>query len=307
MRTTETLELRGSLGAYGRGVLGALVMAVALGTAVALSDVAHARYGVDGFPRLLLAGVVCTGLAVPWIAWIRRRLDRRSLSGLGLPGLRRSLGTFGLGALVTTGAAAVTFGLGAAAGWIAFGELAAGPLAVFLASNTLIAFLYEALPEELTLRGYAYRSLSSGLSRWTAALWTTVLFLLVPAGASVVQAGATAVLGGEVRAPRLAPGGQDPVAYLVLLTFFGTTLVVARVVTGSVWASIGVHLAFLTVNRIVLSSPAAGTGWSASFTMPDAVLLIPAYLFLAALGFLIYGRWRRRGIGWRDRDPEPLP
>jgi membrane protease YdiL (CAAX protease family) len=50
------------------------------------------------------------------------------------------------------------------------------------------AFLYEALPEELTLRGYAYRNLNATLRRWTASLVVVLLFLMVPAFSSLFAA-----------------------------------------------------------------------------------------------------------------------
>jgi hypothetical protein len=47
------------------------------------------------------------------------------------------------------------------------------------------------------------------------------------------------------------------------------------------------------------------TGWSVALASPDAILLIPAYLLIAAGLFLVLARWQRRRLGWRDRDPEP--
>jgi membrane protease YdiL (CAAX protease family) len=286
-----------------RGLLGALVMAFALGTATAAGDVAQMRFGASGIALQLVRAIVCSALAVSLIVLLRRKLDRRPMEGLGLPGLRDSARTFGLGVLLTGGAAVATFGLGGALGWVRVGAVSWSVLLAFIGVNTLVAFLYEALPEELTLRGYAYRNLNAKLRRWTAALWVTGLFLVVPALSSVFAAAVGAALGGPTRTPRLVPGGEDPVAYLILLTVFGAALIVARIVTGSVWAAIAVHLTFLTVNRLVLMRPEE-TGWSVGLTSPDAILLIPAYLLITAGLFLLLARWQGRRPGWRDRDPE---
>ncbi|CAM5529089.1 hypothetical protein SANTM175S_08975 [Streptomyces antimycoticus] len=96
---------------------------------------------------------------------------------------------------------------------------------------------------------------------------------------------------------------------------FGLTLVAARtaVSRAPLWAAIGTHLTFLTVNRIVLEGDRRGAGWHTEQTTPDAVLLVPAYLLLAAAGFAVCptGRataWRRvaAGGGRAGRTGPPL-
>lgn len=294
------IQTRNEMQAYGRGLLGALVMAISLGAAVAIGDVVRARFGVTGVELQLLGGIICSALAVSLVVLLRRRLDRRSMEGLGLPGLQESVRTFGLGVLLTGGAAVTVFVLGGALGWVRVGSVSWPVLLGFLGTNTVVAFLYEALPEELTLRGYAYRNLNARLRRWTASLCVVLLFLMVPALSSLVAAVGT-TLGGPVRVPSIAPAGEDPVAYMILLVIFGATLIIARIVTGSLWAAIAVHLTFLTVNRLVLTSP-EDTGWSIGLTTPDAIVLIPAYLVVTAGSFLLLARWQGRRLGWRDRD-----
>ena len=282
-------ERRG--GAYGRGLLGALVMAFSLGAANAIGDTVQAKFATRGTELQLVRGMICSLLAVSLIVLFRHRLDRRSLEGLGLPGLQNSLSTFGLGVLLTGGAAAATFGLGGAQGWVSFGTVSWSALLMFITANTVVAFLYEALPEELTLRGYTYRNLTTTLRRWTASIAVVILFLVVPAFSSLFAAAIGVSLGGPVRSPSLSPAGEDPVAYVILLTIFGSTLIIARVVTGSLWAAIAVHLTVLTINRLVLTYP-EDTGWSVGLTSPDAILLIPAYLVVTAALFLLLARWR---------------
>jgi membrane protease YdiL (CAAX protease family) len=289
--------------AHGRGVLGMLALAIGLGMASAVGDIGEVRLGMSGTARQALQGLVCSAVTVALIVLLRRRLDRRSLQGLGLPGVRESLRTFGLGVLATAAAAAVVFGLGAAVGWLRLTVVSWSTILGFLVTNTAIAFLFEALPEELALRGYTYRNLNVRLRRWTASILTIALFLLAPGAASVVQAAVMAMVAGRAASIGLTPAGMDPVSYLVLLTVFGAALIAARIATGSLWACIGLHLTFLAVNRTVLAGEVA-TGVSASMATPDAILLIPGYVLLAAGGFLAVARLRGRRIGWRDRNPE---
>ncbi|HEY0692146.1 MAG TPA: CPBP family glutamic-type intramembrane protease [Kribbella sp.] len=259
--------------AWARAALGAIVMAIALGTASALGS------ALDAAPTViarLIPALLCASIAVLLV----KLLHRGSMTSLGLTG---GIGPFLLGIAVTGGSAALLFGLATIADWLAWGPFDLPAVLLFLLTNGVVALLLEALPEELTLRGYTWTALRSSHSGTVAALGTTGLFLLVPGGASVVQAGVGALAGSPAPSPGLAPPGEDPASYLFLLTVFGLTLVAARAATGSLWTSIATHLTFLTVNRLTLYGDQRGAGWSVELVQPDAILLVPAYLLLTAL------------------------
>lgn len=287
------LQKPSRIAAVTRAVAGGCVMAVALGTAGAVAT----RTGLSGTPRQAVAAVICLVLAVSLILLLRKRIDGRSLSGLGLTGVR----TFWLGLLVTGGSAVVVFGAGTAAGWLSWGTLDLPRLLTFLVVNTVIAVALEAFPEELVFRGYVYTSLNDALRRWTAFLTTVGLFTFAGATSSVVHFAVGTLLGESVSAPGFAPAGQDPVAYAVLYPVFGAALLVARITTGSLWASIALHLTYLTVVRVTIDGAARDAGWSATPAGPDALLLVPAFLLLTTSVFLVIARMRGRRIGWRDR------
>ena len=177
-------------------------------------------------------------------------------------------------------------------------------MVLFLLVNTVLALCLEAVPAELALRGYAYRTLNQRWRRWTSSAGTLGLFVLLVGASSVVAAVTGRLAGVPVPAPSYAPGGQDPVVYAVLLLFFGAMLQLARVSTGSLWACIAAHLTFLTMNRLVLVPEAFDAGVVTSLR-PEAELLVLVYLVLAGIGFVVIGRARGRRIGWRERDPEP--
>ncbi|GAA0575700.1 hypothetical protein GCM10010172_70560 [Paractinoplanes ferrugineus] len=266
-----------------KALLGAGVMAVALGVGPVLGAAAAELLGATGFAARMLPALFVTAIAVPLVLLLARG-DR---ARIGLRG-----GGFGLGAAVVGGSAVVTFGLGTVAGLIRWGELDPAALVGFLLTDTVVALLLEALPEELTLRGYAFGVLRRRFRAVRAGALTTGLFLLVPAAASGVRAVCTGEPAG------LVPAGEDPVAYLVLLGFFGVMLVAARTATGSagIWTCVGAHLMFLTVNRVVLFGADRHAGWSAELTSPDAVLLVPVYLVLATAAFVLLGRRARKGV-----------
>lgn len=243
-----------------------------------------------------------TDIAVPLVLLLRRRVDRRPIVGLGFEAPR----TAWHGVLVVGGAATAVFAAGTALGWVRWVAVDPTAVVLFLLVNTVLALCLEAVPEELALRGYAYRTLNQRWRRWTASAGTLGLFVLVSGASSVVGAVTGQLAGVPVPPPSFAPGGQDPVAYAVLLLFFGATLQLARVTTGSLWACVAAHLTFLTANRLVLVPEAFDAGVVTSLR-PEAELLVLVYLVLAGIGFVVIARTRGRRIGWRERDPEPLP
>ncbi|MGQ0841957.1 CPBP family glutamic-type intramembrane protease [Actinokineospora sp.] len=190
---------------------------------------------------------------------------------------------------MTLGSAAAVFAAGTAAGLLRWTTPDLAALAAFVLVNGLTAVRLEALPEELALRGYAWTALRERHRAAVATLVTTALFLLVPGGSMVVHAAITPSPIGFV------PRGEDPLSYLILLVVFGLTLIAARTATASasLWTSVGTHLTVLTVNRIALFGDERGAGWSAE-AGPEAVLLVPVYLCVAALAFLVIRRGSRR-------------
>jgi membrane protease YdiL (CAAX protease family) len=285
-------------GRPGRAVLGALVMALALGAGPALGKSATDALGWTGFAARLVPAILVTAIAVPLILLLRRR-QRIPARQLGLTGPRSSVTAFATGVAVTGGTAAAVFGAGTAAGWLTWSSVDPAALATFLVTNAVVALLLEALPEELTLRGYAWGTLRERYGAVLTGTLTTVLFLTVQPLSNIVAAAVTLALGGDPDPIGLAPAGEDPVAYVVLLVCFGLMLVTARTTTAgrSIWACVGAHLTFLTVNRVVLFGEERDAGWSADFASPDVVLLVPGYLLLAAAVFGVVGAILRRRDG----------
>ncbi|GAA1597548.1 hypothetical protein GCM10009804_62500 [Kribbella hippodromi] len=273
--------------AWGKAAYGAAAMGIALGCAGVVSELVGNRY---------VPAAVCTLVAILLIRPFRRSRElgltspsEAGLRGSGLrvglrgSGLGSGLRGFGFGVLVTGGCAAAVLGAGTLAGWISWGRFHPGDVLVFLITNAVVAILLEAFPEEIALRGHTWTALRSQHRGVIAALGTTFLFLLVPGFSTVVQLTLSRIIGVDSPGLHLAPPGQDPVSYFILLIVFGFTLIAARQATGSLWTSIGTHLTFLTVNRVTIDGAKRNTGWSADLVSPDVLLLIPLYLLLAAI------------------------
>ncbi|WP_310726318.1 type II CAAX prenyl endopeptidase Rce1 family protein [Streptomyces sp. N2A] len=310
--TTGARPAVSGVGAWGRALLGGAVMAVALGAGNALGERLARALGADGWARQLLPAVLVSVVAVGGVRALRsagRWAGGRRL-GAGPPAaaVRAFLG----GLAVTVSCAGLVLGAGTAAGWVRWSGLDPAALGAFLTGNALVAVLLEALPEETTLRGQAWAALRDRFGGVVSALGTTVVFLLVPAASTVVQAGTARVVGGDPPPVGPTPAGQDPSAYLVLLAVFGLTLVAARTVPcrAPLWAAIGTHLAFLSVNRVVFEGRERAAGWSASVAPAHAAVLELGYLVLTAAVFVgtrwlsgrMRGRAARRSVA-RTRIP----
>ncbi|MEU1024409.1 CPBP family glutamic-type intramembrane protease [Streptomyces sp. NPDC005904] len=280
---------------------GGLVMGAALGVGTELGPVAADALGVSGFPARLLPAVLVSAVAVPLVVLAVHRRGG-SLRGLGFGGAGENLRGLLTGAGVVVASAALVLGAGTAAGMLRWSRPDLWTLAGYVVANGVVALLLEALPEETTLRGYTWTALRGRLGGLGAALGTTAVFLVVPGFSTVVGAVTARLVGREAGPVGAAPGGQDPVGYLILLTVFGLMLVAARsaVRRAPLSVCVGAHLAFLTVNRVVYEGRGRGAGWYADRLSPAAELLVLAYLLVAMAVFLV----RRRVVRRRERELE---
>lgn len=160
-------------------------------------------------------------------------------------------------------------------------------LLLAVAFNTCIAFLYEALPEELSMRGIVYSGLRLRLPAFAAYGAQVLLFVLVPVTVNQLQAWSGLDRGSSINAE-----------YVIMLLCYGTMLQLWRSLTGSLWASIGFHVAYLEIARFVIlqqdrrlltySELEAGTG--------PVVIQFGIIIVGSAVLLLLLNLWRRRRL-----------
>lgn len=235
----------------------------------------------DRLGHAVRAILVCV-LVVPVVVLARRFLDLRAWEGLRINSLRvgwRPL-LFGMGFWLV--AAGIGLAVVLSFGWtrISFGTPDIGVLLLFL-YLPLLVFLFEALPEELIFRGYFYRNLADRYPRWFAVLAQAVLFTLFGA-----------VIG--------AAGSVDRI---ILFLTFSIVLGVLRVITDSLWASVGFHLVFQWVTQF---NAAAVRDGFVSIEGQPTMELVAFWLFPILLGAIVLavGLVSRGHVGWRVRDPD---
>ena len=202
-------------------LLGAILLwwaAIALGSAAGL-PVAQGERLTFGIVVSLGMVAVTSFLSLrqpPWPSWL-------PLSG-------SAFRQIGLGVLAYAGLILIATGAAVLAGFVRI-EFAPAPEAVQKAGYLLaLVLLSEALPEELLFRGWLMQALAARRSPWPAIFGQAGLFT-----------GFAWVMGGL--------GSLQDASFIFC---FGLMLGVVRAATGSVWAPMGVHLAFITAQQAAL-------------------------------------------------------
>jgi membrane protease YdiL (CAAX protease family) len=154
-----------------------------------------------------------------------------------------------------------------------------GELVPLLISLMVLVFLFEALPEELVFRGYIYHNLNTVLPRWAAVGGQAVLFALWG----------------------VAIGAAPTIDRVIFLFGMAIILGMFRAITDDVWACIGFHLAFQTVQQFL------GSQWSGDQFIVNtpqmleivAFGLVPFVLAVLTLEILV-----QKETNWREAHPD---
>lgn len=190
----------------------------------------------------LVKGSIISILVISVINYVQTRLLRRSWSHIFGCRARKAFLCFLSGMGLAVGLAAIGFAVASRLGWMDIEGWSITPeLLGSIAINMMFAFLYEALPEETALRGFAYSTLRLKFSAFAAFLCQLGLFVLVPVAVSYLQ-----ILSG------MESGNLINAEYIILLAGFGTTLQLLRNFTGSLWTSIGFHMGYLEISRFAV-------------------------------------------------------
>ncbi|WP_039074145.1 MULTISPECIES: CPBP family intramembrane glutamic endopeptidase [Bacillus] len=243
-----------------------------------------------GASKLLQQGIqagLVTFITVPLLYILLKRTSSRPFCSIGLSGWRQAIPKAIMGALYVIFLSGTGFTIAHLLGLITITQFHfSGHLVTVLLLNMIIAFFYEAFPEELTFRGTMYNALNGRFNSFIALLLQPILFVLAP----IAVCGLQYIAG--IESPAITLG------YIVLLLSFGFILQLLRIVTGSLWTSIAFHLAFLENSRffvvqgdkrfITYEEIVPGTG--TLFVIFFMLLFVGTLLLMPA----VIARWRRK-------------
>lgn len=189
------------------------------------------------FKQGIQSGLV-TLITVPLLYLLLKRTSSRPFCSIGLSGWRQAIPKAIMGAMYVIILSGSGFTIAHLLGWIKISQFHFSiHLVTVLLLNMIIAFFYEAFPEELTFRGTVYYALNRRFNCFMALLLQPILFVLAPIAVSGLQ-----YIAG-IESPAIT------LDYIVLLLSFGFILQLLRIVTESLWTSIAFHLAFLENSR----------------------------------------------------------
>lgn len=286
-------------GALARALIGWAVLTLGVQFSITIAQLIRARVAAGPAFVPVLQAVLTPMIVVPAIVILRRRLDRRPLRGAGGIGLaRRWPAAAGTGAAVGLGAGALVWAPAFWAGWIRLDHFDPTALITFLAVNTIVLLLYEALPEELALRGYGWSTMREAWSPFAATATITALFCLNMVPGNLIRAAASALLPGvEMTGFPLAPSGADPIVYLTQMLIFGLALIAARrlPLPGALTAAIAFHVTVLTVNRVLLGGLRwIDSGVRTGLATPEVAALTLVYPVVGGVLFILIRWWLER-------------
>lgn len=114
-----------------------------------------------------------------------------------------------------------------------------GPILLAVLINAITAFMYEAFPEEVFIRGLIFSELRKKYRFIISLFLQLLLFMCVP----VLAMGLAALFFNQPM--------QLTIDYFILLFAFGIALQLYREYTGSLWMSIYYHLMYLEIARYI--------------------------------------------------------
>ncbi|RXZ77510.1 CPBP family intramembrane metalloprotease [Paenibacillaceae bacterium] len=213
------------------------VFVLALFLATSLGTIVHLK-GASELMRQCIQASIVSLITVPSLYFLLKHTTSRPFRSIGLSRWRQSIPKAISGAALVIVLSGAGFILAHLLGWIKITQFHFSlPLVMALFLNMIIAFFYEAFPEELTFRGTVYHALKGQFNKIVALILQPILFVLAPVAVSGLQ-----YLTGQESLP-------ITLDYIILLLSFGFILQLLRIVTGSLWTSIAFHVAFLENSR----------------------------------------------------------
>jgi len=193
---------------------------------------------IDRKVAMLLQGVIFTGLTLI-VLYILKRKTPELFKRIGLKGVKSS-SNMAIGIALPL----ILLGLGILTAYL-FGGIEnlsmnlTTSVIISVLINTITAFMYEAFPEEVFMRGLIFEELRKKFRFFTSFILQPLIFICVPITVMAME---------SIFFHRPFAITID---YFILLFAFGIALQLYRTYTGSLWMSIIFHIVYLEVVRYI--------------------------------------------------------
>lgn len=193
---------------------------------------------MDRKVAVLLQGMIFTGLTLI-VLYVLKRKSPESFKSIGLKGVNSS-SKMAIGIALPF----ILLGVGILTAYL-FGGIEnlsmnlTTSVVISVLINTITAFMYEAFPEEVFIRGLIFEELQKKFRFFTSLLLQSLIFICVPI---------TVIAMESIFFDRPFAITID---YFILLFAFGIALQLYRTYTGSLWMNIIFHIVYLEVVRYI--------------------------------------------------------
>ena len=232
---------------------------------------------IDRKIAMLLQGTIFTGLTLI-VLYILKRKNPISFKSIGLKGINSS-SKMAIGIALPF----ILLGVGILTAYL-FGGIEnlsmnlTTSVVISVLINAITAFLYEAFPEEVFIRGLIFEELQKKFSFFTSLFLQPLIFICVPITVMAME----------------SMFFDKPFAvtidYFILLFAFGIALQLYRAYTGSLWMNIIFHIVYLEVARYISLGGAYESGVAIlrfDETFEGFMSLYLSFLFMVILSIAI--------------------
>jgi len=205
---------------------GWVAVTVGLFLASFFGSIATENFGITGNGRQLIHAIVMSGVVVPTILILYKKMNKAfSTSRPPAYSMKRAHHFFS-GFILAAGLAVVGLFLTSALNLVEINQWNVPSVWVgALLLNLLIAFFYEALPEELALRGLIFDALNHRFAVFLAVLFQTIAFMAMALTVNFLQ-----VLAGMstfdlffMQLPHLIQKNEQSILYIKTTGIFNET------------------------------------------------------------------------------------
>lgn len=272
-------------------ILGLLLGSVGI-AAVNIFTFESVQWGIETISIQFLKGVLFSGIVLLGVWLIRVKLDStKTAIGFDKPkNWLKKIG-FGMGLIIVP--ITLTLIITNTMGWAAVHINTSGSFLFTFFLGMASTFLTDALPEEVLFRGFVYSSFNQNYNKLVSSACSIVLFALFPFLMVIIQKD---ILGHEVY---IGGNNQITVGYFITMIFFGSFMQYLRILTKSVWTSIGFHTIFVFMNTLIgieSTSLIQFTGFEREIPMQITLISLLVIVFV---GLLIYPRISKNPINWK--------
>lgn len=250
------------------------------------------HWGINENINHLLRGAFFSVIVITGIWLIRRKFQASDISiGYRNPIIAVKTMALGLGLILVP--LVITLVATHAIGWASVQVNTSAPFIGAFLIGFCATFLTDALTEEVVFRGFIYAHLNTRFNKLKSSIISVALFATFPVVIVALQ---------KLMNYPVFIGGADHItpSFMVTMVFFGSFMQYLRVLTNSVWTSIGFHTLFVFMNMLIGTSEGNLIQLSSMSNESATQILLISLVVLVFASLIAYPYAAKKPIGWKE-------